>query len=126
MLDLKPVSIPRRINPRISNSPLKQIPIAQPKLLDIKPQRHRQRQTTLPCSPIPYRLRRDIQIVRCYRHVLSKPEREAHSDPLINRTTDITTKAQRPEHVEVDVLRHRLRELNIAPDLIVCMIDNMC
>jgi hypothetical protein len=58
--------------------------------------------------------------------MLPKPEREPHPDPLINRTADITPETQGPEHVEVDVIRHRHRELDITPDLIVRVIDNLC
>src|SRR3954447_10220011 len=95
-LDLKPVPIARRHNPQRSKPPLKRIPIAQPKLLDIEPHRHRQRQSTLKQLAIPHRLRRDVLIVRRDRYVLSKPEREPHPDSLIHGTANITSKTERP------------------------------
>src|SRR4051794_38399879 len=105
MLDLQPVAISRRRDPRISNPPLKKIPITEPKLLEIKSQRHRQRQPTLPYSAVTERLRRNVEIVRRDLKMLSKPERVAGADALVNRMTDVATKSKRAEHVEVDVLR---------------------
>jgi len=105
---------------------LEQIPITQPELLGIEPQRHRQRQSTLPHSPVSNGLRRDVQIVRRDRYMLPKPERKSHPEAFINRPANITPETQRTENVEVNVLRHRYRDLNITPDLIISVIDNLC
>lgn len=125
MVHLKPVSIPRRIDPGPPKATLKQIPIAKTELLDIEPQRHRQRQSTLPRSAITHWLRADVQIVRCDLHVLSKPKREPRTDTLINRVTDIAAETKSPENVEIDILRHRHRYLHIRPELIVGLIDDL-
>jgi len=125
MLDLQPVPVSPRIDPRTSDPSLKQIPITQPELLEIEPQRHRKRQPTLPTSAVTNGLRRDVQIVRRDRYVLTKPERESRADTFINRSVEITPETQRPEDVEVDVLRHRNCELNITPELVVSPIDNL-
>jgi hypothetical protein len=37
--------------------------------------------------------------------VLSESEREACTEALVNRTADVATETQCPEHVEIDVLR---------------------
>jgi hypothetical protein len=58
--------------------------------------------------------------------MLSKPERKSHAEAFINRPMNITSDTERTEHVEVDVLRHRHRDLNITPDLIVSSIDDLC
>src|SRR6185369_1903986 len=125
MLDLQPVAVSGRRDPGISNSPLKHIPIAKPKLLDIKPQGHRQRQTTLPHSPVTNRLRRDVEIVRRDLQVLSKPEREPGADALVNRMADVATESKRPEHVEINIFRDWHCDLDITPELIVTSIDNL-
>src|SRR6185369_17096788 len=103
MLDQEPVAVSRRRDPGISNPPLKHISITEPKLVDIKPQRHRQRQPALPHSPVTNRLRRDVLIVRRDLHVLSESERESSADALINRTVEITTQTQRAEHIEINL-----------------------
>lgn len=125
MLDQQPVAVSRRRDPRISNPPLKHIPITEPKLVDIKPQGHRQRQSTLPRSPVTNRLRRDVEIVRRDLHVLSKPERESGADALVHRMADVATESKRAEHVEINIFRDRNRELNFTPELIVSLIDNL-
>src|SRR6185295_1949609 len=119
MLNRQPVAVSRRADSRVSNPSLKHIPITKPKLLDIEPQGHRQRQSTLPHSPVTKRLRTDVEIVRRDLHVLSKPERESGAEALVNRMADVATDAERAEYVEVNVLRDRHGDLNIIPELIV-------
>src|SRR5215207_7550343 len=124
MLDLQPVPVSRRINPRPSKTTLKQISITDPKLIHIEPQRHRQRQTTLPPFPVTNRLRGDVEKVRRNRHIFSEPEREPGADTLVNRVTEVTPDTQRAEYVVVNVLCDRNCELNVSPELVVGLIGN--
>lgn len=126
MLYLQTVPVSRRVASRMPKPALKQIPITDPKLIDVEAQRHRQRQTILKSSPISKRLRRDVQVIRRDRYVLSESESESHANTLVHGVADIAADAEPAENVGVNILRDRDCDLYIGPELVVGWIKGLC
>ena len=119
MLNLKPVAISRTTSPGISQASLKLIPIAEPELTGVEPQRDRQRQPILPDLAPAKRLHADVQVVRRHSDILSESESESDANTFVDRMADIASQTQRTENVEIKILRDRNRELNVGPQLII-------
>src|ERR1041385_1166473 len=123
MLNLKTIAITIRSHPRVADPMLNQISIAQPELVQVEPERHRQRQPILPNLPTAKRLHPDVQVVWLNLPVRSDLPREPRAHTFINRTADVAPESQRPKNIEIETLRDRRRDLDVVPLLIVCVID---
>jgi len=121
MLDLKPVAISPRLRAIIPQPPLKLIPLTKPKLICSKPQRHRHRQPIFPNLAPAKWLHADVQIIWRHTEILSRTESESNANTLVDRPANITPQTQRPQNIEIKILRDWNCELNVGPELIVAL-----
>jgi len=123
MLHLETVAIAGGFQPGVSHSVLELIPIADAKVTGVETEGDRQGEPVLSNAAARKRLHADVQIVWGHSQILAEPERKSHADTFINRMRDITAQPQRTEHVEINHLRHRHRDLDISPLLVIGLIQ---
>ena len=115
MLNLEPVAISPRLRAIIPQPAFKLISFTKPKLVRGKPQRHRHSQSILPNLAPAKWLHADVQIIWRRTEILSPTKSKSNANALINRPADITPQTQRTQHIEIEMLCDRNRELNVGP-----------